>query len=121
MTPALPLAGNPVSSTFSWTPTLADIGTHEITFTLTDDGGLSTTCTLTIDVEFDRDGDGLLDVWELDGYTAPNGVFVDLPALGANVNHKDVFVSVKFMQNAPSRTRPSTIPTASPESRCICW
>ncbi len=37
MTPALPLAGNPVSSTFSWTPTTEDLGLHEVIFTATDD------------------------------------------------------------------------------------
>jgi len=40
MTPLLPTSGNPVSSTFSWTPAAADVGTHVITFTATDNSGL---------------------------------------------------------------------------------
>lgn len=44
----------------------------------------------------DSDGDGLPDIWELRGYTE-NGVFVDLPALGANPFHKDLFVWMDYM------------------------
>ena len=40
MTPSLPRSGNPVTSVFSWTPTAADVGTHVITFTATDNSGL---------------------------------------------------------------------------------
>lgn len=50
MTPALPLTGNPVSSTFSWTPTVADVGTTIVTFTGTDQLGLQTLCPVTIQV-----------------------------------------------------------------------
>ena len=52
MTPALPTSGNPVSSTFSWTPTAADAGTYVITFTATDNSGeqagLQTLCSITL-------------------------------------------------------------------------
>ncbi|WP_211922594.1 hypothetical protein [Solidesulfovibrio aerotolerans] len=44
----------------------------------------------------DSDGDGLPDRWELHGYTQ-NGVFVDLPALGANPWRKDLFVWMDYM------------------------
>jgi len=44
----------------------------------------------------DSDGDGLPDLWELRGYTV-NGVFVNLPALGANPWHKDLFVWMDYM------------------------
>lgn len=47
----------------------------------------------------DSDGDGLPDVWERNGYTS-NGVFVDLPGLGANPNHKDLFVWMDYMVRA---------------------
>ena len=40
MTPPLPASGNHVTSVFSWTPTAADVGTHVITFTATDNSGL---------------------------------------------------------------------------------
>ncbi|HML56695.1 MAG TPA: hypothetical protein PKC79_21560, partial [Solidesulfovibrio magneticus] len=44
----------------------------------------------------DSDGDGLPDVWERNGYTV-DGVFVDLPGLGANPYRKDLFVWMDFM------------------------
>jgi len=46
----------------------------------------------------DTDGDGLLDAWETKGYTAEDGTFVDLPALGADPRHKDVFVEIDYME-----------------------
>src|SRR5205823_2699917 len=36
MTPGVPLSGNPVSSTFSWTPTLSQLGTTTVVFTARD-------------------------------------------------------------------------------------
>lgn len=63
--PPLPAAGNPVSTTFSWTPTNADVGTHVIVYTATD-GEESTECEVSITVEgqpcftldFDTDDEG---------------------------------------------------------------
>ncbi|MES2622656.1 MAG: MopE-related protein [Bacteroidota bacterium] len=49
-TPALPVGANPVSTTFSWTPAMADIGVYPLTFTVTDDCGKSTSCTIPIRV-----------------------------------------------------------------------
>jgi hypothetical protein len=49
-TPALPVTGNPVSSTFQWTPAIADVGIHVIVVTATDFGGLASQCRITIDV-----------------------------------------------------------------------
>ncbi len=54
----------------------------------------------------DTDGDGLRDSWETQGYTAANGVFVDLPALGANPLRKDVFVELDYMVGADHSHRP---------------
>jgi hypothetical protein len=39
MTPALPTTGNPVSSTFGWTPTLAQAGNYVLNFSATDQAG----------------------------------------------------------------------------------
>ncbi|WP_052360190.1 hypothetical protein [Solidesulfovibrio alcoholivorans] len=49
-----------------------------------------------IPLSLDSDGDGLPDVWELRGYVE-NGVFVNLPAMGANPRRKDLFVWMDYM------------------------
>ncbi len=56
----------------------------------------------------DLDGDGLLDVWETSGIDldcdASNGIDLDLPAMGANPNHKDLFLEIDWLPGAePSR------------------
>lgn len=68
MTPSLPISGNPVSSTFSWTPTPGEAGIYVMTFTATDNTGQQTLCSITgqVFVEdcangIDDDGDGLVD------------------------------------------------------------
>ncbi len=50
MTPPLPTAGNPVSSTFDWTPTDADIGNYLVTFKATDTDQNETTCDVELEV-----------------------------------------------------------------------
>lgn len=50
MDPSLPTSGNPVSSTFSWTPAESDVGSHVINFFATDGGGLQTLCPVTVEV-----------------------------------------------------------------------
>jgi hypothetical protein len=47
----------------------------------------------------DLDGDGLYDIWEVKGYDANEDgtVDLDLPAMGADPNHKDLFVEVDYM------------------------
>ncbi len=44
----------------------------------------------------DTDGDGLLDDWETNGLTI-GGTTIDLPAMGADPQHKDVFVEIDWM------------------------
>lgn len=50
----------------------------------------------------DDDGDVLPNGWELHGYDAENDgiIEVDLPALGANYRHKDIFVEMDYMERA---------------------
>lgn len=96
MTPSLPTSGNPVQSVFNWTPTASQVATSVVIFTATDNAGRQTQCNAILQVRADRDGDGLPDIWETDGYTY-NGQFVDLKALGANPDHKDVFVHIDYM------------------------
>ena len=46
----------------------------------------------------DTDGDALPDRWEIEGYTDPKtGGKVDLPKMGADPLHKDIFVEVDYM------------------------
>jgi hypothetical protein len=63
--------------------------------------------TLTADF-VDSDGDGLPDHWETGGFDSDcdpdNGVDVDLVAMGANPNHKDLFLEIDWMPGAePTR------------------
>ena len=44
----------------------------------------------------DLDGDGLLNVWETDGLDTSDG-FLDLPLLGADPLHKDIFIEFDWM------------------------
>ncbi len=46
----------------------------------------------------DTDGDCLPDHWERDGITV-NGQFINLPALGADARHKDLFIHADWMVN----------------------
>ncbi len=71
--PVLPTSGNPVNSSFSWTPTANDLGQHVITFTATDPCNAQQLCSITIDVSqeicnngIDDDGDGLVDCFDPD-------------------------------------------------------
>ena len=46
----------------------------------------------------DTDGDGLCDDWEKNGYTDPvTHQFIDLPHMGADPKHKDIFVQADYM------------------------
>jgi Tol biopolymer transport system component len=56
----------------------------------------------------DADGDGLLDNWERYGLDADGdgAIDVDLPAMGARVDHKDLFVEVDWMQAADHSHEP---------------
>ena len=52
-TPPLPAGpAQPVSSQYQWTPTAADVGTYDLTFTVTDQLGQTATCDVTIVVGF---------------------------------------------------------------------
>lgn len=50
MTPVLPTSGNPVQSTFSWTPTVANVGTFVVNFIAQDNSGTQTSSSVTIQV-----------------------------------------------------------------------
>ncbi|TKB97938.1 putative Ig domain-containing protein [Pedobacter cryophilus] len=48
--PSLPRSGNPVQSSFSWTPTSSNLGTNVINFIAQDNQGVQTTSSVTIQV-----------------------------------------------------------------------
>ena len=50
MTPSLPTSGNPVSSTFSWTPGAGDVGTFVVQYAATDQVNQQDLCSVTINV-----------------------------------------------------------------------
>lgn len=59
------------------------------------------------DLTADTDGDGLLDVWEKNGYDA-NGdgiIDVNLPALGADWRKKDIFIAYAWMRPGPGESK----------------
>ncbi|HDH41698.1 MAG TPA: hypothetical protein ENG12_04770 [Candidatus Altiarchaeales archaeon] len=49
----------------------------------------------------DTDGDALLDVWETRGfdYDLDGVIDLDLPSMGANWQHKDIFIEVDYMEH----------------------
>ena len=65
-------------------------GTQQVTATITDDDGVNTP---------DTDGDGLFDTWETNGIdTNLDGIIdLDLPAMGAKPDHRDLFVEADYM------------------------
>lgn len=75
------------------------VGVTTVTCTARDASKNNRGCNFMVMVErtlIDSDGDGIPDEWELHGYTY-NRHFVDLPAMGAKANHKDIFVQVDYM------------------------
>jgi len=58
----------------------------------------------------DKDGDGLFDSWENTGIHMNDDGVVDLnlPALGANQNHKDLFIEIDWMADGTHSHRPMT-------------
>ena len=58
----------------------------------------------------DADGDALPDAWEEDGVDIDGDgtVDLDLPAMGADPRHKDIFVEIDHMRPHRSSRTPST-------------
>lgn len=50
LTPPLPADGNPICTTFDWTPTLADIGTVQVCFTAVDNNQRTAACCFNIQI-----------------------------------------------------------------------
>jgi len=73
MTPTLPIFGNPVTSSFSWTPGAGDVGVTVVNFSATSDGGGSgtseTDCPVTLEVL-----DTLIVGIDIKPFSDPNGL-----------------------------------------------
>ena len=54
----------------------------------------------------DTDGDGFLDGWEVKGVFKNNRLVVDLPIMGADPLHKDLFVEIDWMADATHSHKP---------------
>lgn len=64
----------------------------------------------------DTDGDGLCDEWEKNGIRDANGnMLLDLPAMGADPNHKDIFVEIDYMDCALGGCAPGDNHTHFPD------
>lgn len=50
LTPTLPTSGNPVCTTFSWTPGLSDVGTTQVCFTAVDNNQRTASCCFNIQI-----------------------------------------------------------------------
>jgi PKD repeat protein len=50
-------------------------------------------------IDVDEDGDALLNSWEINGYDADGDgtIDVDLPSMGADFQHKDIFIEIDWM------------------------
>lgn len=91
MTPSLPVSGNPVSSEFSWIPTISQTGSHVINFNAASPDGIAF-CPVTVEVDveviegppddptcsdgFDNDNDGFTDADDSD--CAETGLSIDI-------------------------------------------
>ena len=64
----------------------------------------NTDCTPGSSAFQDTDGDALLDDWEINGVDIDSDgtIDLDLPAMGADPNHKDIFIEVDSMVDSPT-------------------
>jgi hypothetical protein len=97
---------SPVSN-FAWTPGELDGGLYRIEFTADDGNGGTATCWFDVKVLGDKDGDGLPDKWEQEGYTwtwtddnnVSHTATVPLHTMGAHWLRKDLFVQICYMND----------------------
>jgi hypothetical protein len=97
MTPTLPTSGNPVSSTFSWTPAVT--GTFVVTFTATDQTFQQAICSITIEAVEARNtcgeayGQGTLKTNPSARFDLRARYKADAPAPEGDVKYQDSLVS----------------------------
>ncbi|MDD1747001.1 MAG: matrixin family metalloprotease, partial [Methanomassiliicoccales archaeon] len=73
------------------------------------------TIQITINPDKDTDGDGLLDSWEKKGidFDQDGSIDLDLPGLGADWEHKDIFIEADYMRgNRPDPEALEDVKTA---------
>jgi probable HAF family extracellular repeat protein len=61
----------------------------------------------------DNDGDSLCDSWETEGVDGDGDGRIDLVLTGANLNRKDVFVEIDYMEWGPDSHRPQDVALAN--------
>jgi Mg-chelatase subunit ChlD len=82
-------------------------GLAQSTYFATAADGSNLTDGLTLNVATcaeDTDGDGLFDIWETEGYDFGDDgdIDVDLAAMGADPDHKDLFLQINWMDPGPA-------------------
>ncbi len=66
--------------------------------------------------DVDTDGDGIPDCWETQGACIDGKMVLDLPKMGADPNHKDLFVEIDYMSCRPETGIPCPIlPNGMPD------
>lgn len=75
----------------------------DIAVVTVEDGESSITYSIVVKLTTDTDGNGLLDGWKKNGRMI-NGRLLDLTAMGADPNHKDIFVEADFRLPATIHT-----------------
>lgn len=94
---------NVINSQYTYTSTLTGLYYWRVAATVGSGNCLFASRSIRlVDYNGDDDGDSLPNGWELQGYDADGDGIVDvnLPALGANYRHKDIFVQMDYMYRA---------------------
>ena len=123
LAPALPLNGNPVQTTFAWTPTTANLGTSVINFVAQDLAGVQTSTSVTVEVSqrprFDvppTPANGSL-VQVTPGTVLSYPIQASSPDLANTVQ----VVSMTGLPAAASFSPPLPSPAANPTSTQLSW
>lgn len=94
---------NVISSQYTYTSTLTGLYYWRVAATVGSGNCLFASRSVQlVNYNSDDDGDSLRNGWELHGYDADGAgiIDVDLPSLGANYRHKDIFVQMDYMYRA---------------------
>jgi hypothetical protein len=99
--PALPVTANPVTSTFSFTPAISQLGVYVITFTATRNGGAQTSTSVIINVNTNPI------------FVAPTPTEGTTYMIPTGVLHNDVIVAANPNPTVNTRINSATIPAGA--------